>query len=138
MMTLSYDRVLEFWAIEDNKLIKVIIDKQSVFLLEEVLSTPELKQSKTGSLPQSEARGVDVKPTKLSLAHMKPYSHSHQRPQSNGPLKDTSTNSSALLKPKLQCFSKLVSSPEQEKVGKGVVPGNTDASTQWAVRKFNE
>ena len=50
MMTLSYGRVLEFRAIEDNKLIKVIIDKQPVFLLEEVPSTLELKQSKTGSL----------------------------------------------------------------------------------------
>ena len=61
-MTLSYGRVLEFRAIEDNKLIKVIIDNQPVFLLE-VPSTPESKQSKTGSLPQSEACGVDVKPT---------------------------------------------------------------------------
>ena len=63
MMTLSYGRVLEFRAIEDNKLIKVIIDKQPVFLLEEVPSTLEPKPSKTGSLPQSEACGVDVKPT---------------------------------------------------------------------------
>ena len=62
-MTLSYGRVLEFRAIEDNKLIIVIIDKQPVFLLEEVPSTPEPKQSKTGSLPQSEACGVDVKST---------------------------------------------------------------------------
>ena len=95
-MTLSYGVVLEFGAIEDNKLIKVIIDKQPIFLLEEVPSTLELKQSKIGSLPQSEACGVDVKPTKLSLALMKPYSHSHQRPRSNGLLKD-STNSSVLL-----------------------------------------
>ena len=43
-------------------------------------------------------------------------------------LKD-STNSSALLQPKLQCFSKPVSSSEQEKVGKGIVPDNTDTST---------
>ena len=62
MMTLSYGRVLEFGTIEDNKLIKVISDNQPVFLLE-VPSTPEPKQSKTGSLPQSESCGVDVKPT---------------------------------------------------------------------------
>ena len=136
-MMLSCGKVLEFRAIEDNRLIKVIIDKQPVFLLVEVPSTLEPKQSKTGSLPQSETCGVDVKPTKLSLLFMKPYSHSHQRPWSNGPLKD-STISSALLQPKLQCFSKSVSLPEQEKVGKGVVPGNTDASTRWALRNFNE
>ena len=62
----------KFWQIigatEDNKLIKVIADKQSIFSLEEVPSTPETKRSKTGLLPQSEACGVDVKPTKLSLA----------------------------------------------------------------------
>ena len=62
-MMLSYGVVLEFGAIEDNKLIKVIIDKQPVFLLEEVPSTLESKRRKTGSLPQSEACGVDVKPT---------------------------------------------------------------------------
>ena len=30
------------------------------------------------------------------------------------------------------------SSPEWEKAGKGVVPDNTDASTQWALQNFNE
>ena len=43
-------------------------------------------------------------------------------------LKD-SNNSSALLQPKLQSFSKPVSSSEQEKVGKGIVTDNTDTST---------
>ena len=38
----------------------------------------------------------------------------------------------------LKCFSKPLSSPEQEKAGKGVIPGNTDASTQCALRNFNE
>ena len=69
----------KFWQIigatEDNKLIKVIADKQSIFSLEEVPSTPETKRSKTGLLPQSEACGVDVKPTKL-LSLKKPYRHS--------------------------------------------------------------
>ena len=36
----------------------------------------------------------------------------------------------------LKCFSKPLSSPEQEKAGKDT--GNTDASTQCAVRNFNE
>ena len=74
---------------------------------------------------------------KLSLLLKKPYHRSHQEPWSNGPLKD-STNSSALLQQRLQCFLKPVSSPEWEKAGKGVVPDNTDASTQWALRNFNE
>ena len=80
---------------EDNKLIKVIADKQPVFPLE-VPSAPEPKRSKTGSLPQCEACGVDLKPTKLSLLLKKPYCHNHQEPWSKGPLKDC-TNSSTLL-----------------------------------------
>ena len=48
-LTNDYDA--EFWqsigAIEDNKLIEVIADKQLVFPLEEVPSTPEPKQNKT-------------------------------------------------------------------------------------------
>ena len=56
---------------------EVIVDKQLVFPLE-VPRIPEPKQSKTSSLPQSEACGVDVKPYKLSLSLMKPYCHSHQ------------------------------------------------------------
>ena len=67
----------EFWqsigAIEDNKLIKVITDKQPGFPLEEVPSTLEPKLSKTSALPQSEACGMDVKPTKLSLLFKNPY-----------------------------------------------------------------
>ena len=31
-----------------------------------------------------------------------------------------------------------MSLPEEEKVGKGVVSDNTDASTQWVLRNFNE
>ena len=65
-------------------LIKAIADKQVVFPLEEVPSTMEPKQSKTSSVPQSKACGVDVKPTKLSLSLIKPYRHSHHEPQSNG------------------------------------------------------
>ena len=42
-MMLSFGKLLEFGAIEDNKLIKVIADKQPVFPLEEVPSTPEPK-----------------------------------------------------------------------------------------------
>ena len=118
-------------------MIEVIADKQLVFPLEEVPSTPEPKQNKTDSLPQSEACEVDVEPTKLSLSLKKPYHHNHQEPRSNELLKG-STNSSTLLQPKLQHFSKPVSSPEQEKVGNGVVPDNTNASTQWALRNFNE
>ena len=58
----------EFWqsigAIEDDKLIEVITDKQPVSsLLEEVSSGPEPKQSKIGSISQSKAYGVDGKPT---------------------------------------------------------------------------
>ena len=38
----------------------------------------------------------------------------------------------------LQSFPKPVLSPEREKASKGVIPDNTDASTQWALRNFNE
>ena len=69
---------------------------------------------------------------KLSLLLKKPYRHSHQ--ESNAPLND-STNSST---PMLQRFSKPVSSLDREKAGKGVIPDNTNASTQWALRNFNE
>ena len=48
---LTNDDDAEFWesveAIEDNKLIKVIVDKQLVFPLEEVPSAPKPKRSKT-------------------------------------------------------------------------------------------
>ena len=130
-----------FWqsigANEDDKLIEVNTDKQLVsYPLQEVSSGPEPKQSKTSSISQSKACGVDGKPTKVSLSLKKPYRHSHQEPWSNGPLKD-STNSSTLLQQRLQRFSKPVSLPEWEKAGKGVVPDNTDASTQWALRNFN-
>ena len=37
-----------------------------------------------------------------------------------------------------QRFSKPISSPEREKASKGVIPDNTEASTQWALRNFNE
>ena len=104
----------EFWqsigVIEDDKLIEVITDKQPLSPLEEVPSDPKPKQSKTGSLSQSKACGVDGKLTKLSLLLKKPYSHSHQEPWSNGPLKD-STNSSTPLQQRLQRFTKPVSSP---------------------------
>ena len=33
-------------------------------------------------------------------------------------------------------FSILVNSPERAKAAKGVVPANTEASTQWAVKNF--
>ena len=63
-------------AIKDSKLIEIIADKQPVSLPEEVPSVLAPKRSKTGSLPQSEACGVDAKPTKLSLSLKKPYCHS--------------------------------------------------------------
>ena len=78
---------------------------------------------------------MDTKPTKLSVSLRKPYRHSHH--ESNELLKD-STNPSALLQPRLQHFSKPVSLPEQEKTGKGVVAVNTNESSQWALRYFNE
>ena len=34
-------------------------------------------------------------------------------------------------------LAKPISSPEREKAAGGVVPGNTEANTQWAVRNFN-
>ena len=34
-------------------------------------------------------------------------------------------------------FAKPVNSPEREKAAKGVVPTNTEANTQWALRNFN-
>ena len=34
-------------------------------------------------------------------------------------------------------FAKPVVSPEREKAAKGVVPANTEASTQWALRNYN-
>ena len=34
-------------------------------------------------------------------------------------------------------FAKPVSSPERETAAKGVIPANTESSTQWAVRTFN-
>ena len=81
---LTNDDDAEIWqsigAIEDNKLIEVITDKQPVFLLGEVPSSLEPKRSKPSLLPQSEACGVDVKPTKLSLLLKEPYHHSHQEP----------------------------------------------------------
>lgn len=40
--------------------------------------------------------------------------------------------------PKSSQFSKLISSPDREKVSKGVIPANTVASLQWAIRNFNE
>ena len=113
-------------------MIEVIPDKQPILLLE-VPSVLEPNLSKTSSLPQFEACGVDVKPTKLLLLLKKRYCHNHQEPWSNGPLKDC-TNSSTLL----QHFSEPLSLPEQEKVGKGVIPDNTDASTRWALRNFNK
>ena len=34
-------------------------------------------------------------------------------------------------------FAKPVTSPEREKAAQGVIPSNTEASTQWAVRTYN-
>ena len=34
-------------------------------------------------------------------------------------------------------FAKPVTSPEREKAARGVIPCNTEASTQWAVRTYN-
>ena len=34
-------------------------------------------------------------------------------------------------------FAKPISSPEREKAAHGVIPSNTEANTQWAVRTFN-
>ena len=34
-------------------------------------------------------------------------------------------------------FAKPISSPERENAAQGVIPSNTEASTQWAVRTFN-
>ena len=96
------------------------------------------KRSKWNSVSPYKVCGSDTsKPTaKLSLLLKKPYNSSCQT-SSNAPLKD-STNSFTPLQPRIQRFSKPVSSPEREKVGKGVIPENTDACTQWALRNFNE
>ena len=134
-MTLSFGRVLE--SLKTTNWLKWSLIKQLVSPLEEVPSAPEPKWSKTSWLPQPEACRVDAKPTKLSLSLKKPYHHSYQEPRSNRPLRN-GTNSSTLLQPGLQYFSKPVSSPERKKTGKGVVPDNIDASTQWALRNFNE
>ena len=40
-------------------------------------------------------------------------------------------------KPEGSCFAKPISSPEREKAAGGVVPGNTEANTLWAVRNYN-
>ena len=131
----------EFWqnlgAIEESILIEGIADKQ-VSTPEESRSAPKAKRSKWNSVSPYKVCGSDTsKPTtKLSLSLKKPYNSSRQT-SSNAPLKD-STNSSTPLQPRIQRFSKPVSLPEREKVGKGVVPENTDASTQWALRNFNE
>ena len=131
----------EFWqslgAIEESILIEGIADKR-VSTPEESRNAPEAKQSKWNSVSPYKVCGSDTsKPTtKLSLSLKKPYNSSCQT-SSNAPLKD-STNSSTLLQPRIQRFSKPISSPEWEKVGKGVVPENTSASTQWALRNFNE
>ena len=102
----------EFWqsfgANEDSEWIDVSTNKQRVPLLEEP-AAPNPKRCKAGS----------------SLSLKKPR---------KAPLKDT--NSSAQSKP--QRFSKPISSPDRKKAGKGVVPESTDASTQWALRNFNE
>ena len=63
----------------------------------------------------------------MSLSLKKP----HCDQASNAPLKECTTYSK-------QHFSKPVSSPEHEKASKGVIPSNTEASTQWDVRNFIE
>ena len=37
-----------------------------------------------------------------------------------------------------KCFNKLISSPERLKAARGVVPVNTETSTHWAVKNFND
>lgn len=106
----------EFWqsigAIEDSEWIDVSTSKQLAPPLEEP-AAPKPKRCKVGL-------------AKLSLSLKKPH---------KAPLKDN-TNFSA--QPKAQHFSKPISSPEQEKAGKGLVPQSTEASTQWALRNFND
>ena len=63
-------------------------------------------------LPELGASSPPCKKLRLSL------SHQHSSPR----------NSSR--------FSKPVNSPERLHAAKGVVPANTEASTQWAVRNF--
>ena len=117
----------EFWqsigAIEDNKLIEVITDEQPVPLLE-VSSALEPKQSKKQTYFRS-PKPVEWMQSSLNYC----CRYSYQEPRSNWPLKDT-TNSSTLLQPRLQRFSKPVSSPEREKAGEGV---NIDQDTQSCV-----
>ena len=88
---------------------------------------------------QKESEGADganschtstkCKRLKLSLSRRKPSETTEVK---DGCLKDR-TNTV----PKSR-FSKPISSPEREKASKGVIPANTAASSQWALRNFNE
>ena len=74
----------------------------------------------------NESSDGSVKPKKrlkLSLSRTK-------NKTATAPLKDCSNDLSRFIAP--------VSSPEREKAAKGVIPANTRASSNWAIRNFND
>ena len=71
---------------------------------------------------------------KLSLSPAKPRVKRGSA-SAPGPMQDL-TNGNAATGSSSR-FAKPVTSPEREKAAQGVIPSNTEASTQWAVRTFN-
>ena len=110
------DDKASFWqslgAIEETEWKELTVDHRDVSLQTAKPSPKRMKLS----------------PPRLSLSLNK---LSRRGYTSNAPLKDC-TNSSELY------FSMPVSSPERVKASKGVIPGNTEASSQWALRNFTE
>ena len=117
-----------------------LLEDQS--LLEPATSTEnkllEAFSSGGGKENVSTAHGTDgenscqtsTKRLKLSLSRRKPSKTTEVKAADLKDCTNTAPNSSR--------FSKLVSSPEREKASKGVIPANTAASSQWALRNFNE
>lgn len=71
---------------------------------------------------------------KLSLSRGKV--RDYRSASAPGPMRDL-TNGKACVAGSSSRFAKPVTSPERKKAAQGVIPSNTEANTQWAVRTFN-
>ena len=94
----------------------------------ELLATPSSRDADVAENPP--------KYKKLSLQHSTKQPTSVNAATLNecsAPLKDSTNQPNHGA----SCFAEPISSPEQEKAVKGVVPANTESNTQWAVQTFN-